>query len=238
MASAFKISINNPCIKKWSNMQPDAVGRFCSSCQKSVTDFTQFSDSDLKDWFAKHKEKSCGRFKPEQIDRLINVKSNSSIGRFKPALIAASFVAFLSFPKLGNAINKSYPTYQINEKKNGIDKYVPLIKKDSITIKGKVIDGEESLPIIGGSVRIKGTAVATVTDKDGNFELKVNKNDFKNSLLLEFTFLGFESRNLKVNLKKTEPITVTMKMQYAILGGFGMIKTTTFLEKVSHFLNG
>jgi len=95
-----------------------------------------------------------------------------------------------------------------------------------------------SLPIIGGSVRIKGTAVATVTDKDGNFELKVNKNDFKNSLLLEFTFLGFESRNLKVNLKKSEPITVTMKMQYAILGGFEMIKTTTFLEKVSHFLNG
>ncbi|WP_167459448.1 carboxypeptidase-like regulatory domain-containing protein [Pedobacter jejuensis] len=157
--------------------------------------------------------------------------------RFKPSLIAASLVAFLSIPKLSGAINKSYPTHQTDAKKFAIEKSVSPLENDSITIKGKVIDSDESLPIIGGRVRIKGTTVATVTDKDGNFEIRVNKNRFKNGLMLECIYIGFESQNFKINLKKTEPLTITMKMKYSILGGFGVIKTPTFLNRVSRFLN-
>jgi len=238
MATSFIISINNPCAENWSNMQAGTGERFCDSCQKSVTDFTQFSDRDLQDWFAKNESQSCGRFKPEQINRLINVKSNFSIGRFKPGLIATSLVAFLSFPKVGNAINKSWPTHQTEAKKFGLEKIASPLENDSITVKGKVINSEESLPIVGGSVRIKGTTVTTVTDKEGNFELKVSRNQIKNGLILESIYLGFETRRLKVNLKKSESITITMKMSYAILGGFGVIKTPTLLNKLTRFLNG
>ncbi|RZL30932.1 MAG: carboxypeptidase-like regulatory domain-containing protein [Pedobacter sp.] len=237
MAAPFKILINNPCNEKWLSMQGDQSGRFCSSCQKSVTDFTRFSDSDLKLWFAKNENTGCGRFNPDQINRLINTKSSLSLLRLKPGLIAASLLAFLSFPKLANAVNKSHHTYQTDAKKFRVDKKVLPSEKKLITIKGRVIDSDENLPLAGGSVRVKGTTIATVADKEGNFELKVDKNDFKNNLVLEFTAVGFESRSFKVNLKKTETITVTLRMKYAILGGFGVIKTPNLLHRITSMLN-
>jgi hypothetical protein len=238
MAAPFTILINNPCNEKWLSMQADQSGRFCGSCQKSVTDFTQFSDSDLKLWFTNNQNTGCGRFNPEQINRLIDVKANFSIRQFKPSMIAAWMIAFLSFPKLGNAIGKSYATYQTDEKKYKTEKRTALSAKELITIKGRVIDSDESLPLVGGSIRVKGTTISTVADKEGNFELKVDKNDFKNNLVLEFSAVGFESRSLKVNLKKTETITVVLKMKYAILGGFGVIKTPTILNRFKSMLNG
>ena len=238
MAAPFKILINNPCNEKWLSMQADQSGRFCSSCRKSVTDFTQFSDSDLKLWFTNNQNTGCGRFNPEQINRLIDVKANFSIRQFKPSMIAAWMIAFLSFPKLGNAIGKSYATYQTDEKKYKTEKRTALSAKELITIKGRVIDSDESLPLVGGSIRVKGTTITTVADKEGNFELKVDKNDFKNNLVLEFTAVGFESQSFKVNVKKTETITVVLKMKYAILGGFGVIKTPNFLNRLKGKLNG
>lgn len=238
MAAPFTILINNPCNEKWLNMQADRSGRFCGSCQKSVTDFTQFSDSDLKSWFTNNQNTGCGRFNPEQINRLIDVKANFSVKQFKPSLIAASLMAFLSFPKLANAVNKSHHTYQSDAKKSPIDKKVSPSEKELITIKGRVIDSDESLPLVGGSIRVKGTTITTVADKEGNFELKVDKNDFKNNLVLEFTAVGFESQSFKVNVKKTETITVVLKMKYAILGGFGVIKTPNFLNRLKGMLNG
>jgi hypothetical protein len=103
MPSKFKIQISNPRQEAWAVMQTDANGKFCGSCQKSVVDSTHFSDRDLYDWFIKKQGKSCGRLKPEQLDRLINVKENYALNRFKPSLIVASLLAFLSFPKFGDA---------------------------------------------------------------------------------------------------------------------------------------
>lgn len=238
MAAPFRILINNPCNEKWLSMQADQSGRFCGPCQKSVIDFRQFSDSDLKLWFTNNQNTGCGRFNPEQINRLIDVKANFSIRQFKPSLIAASLMAFLSFPKLANAVNKSHHTYQTDEKRYKTEKKTAVSAKELITIKGRVIDSDESLPLVGGSVRVKGTTITTVADKEGNFELKVDKNDFKNNLVLEFSSVGFESRSLKVNLKKTETITVVLKMKYAILGGFGVIKTPNILNRLKGMLNG
>ena len=56
----------------------------------------------------------------------------------------------------------------------------------SLTVKGKVssTDGE-LLP--GVNVRIKNATIGTITDFDGNYQLKVNKGE-----VLEFTYIGFK----------------------------------------------
>ena len=62
----------------------------------------------------------------------------------------------------------------------------------SLTIKGKVssTDGE-LLP--GVNVRIKNATIGTITDFDGNYQLKANKGD-----ILVFTYIGFKKYELKV----------------------------------------
>jgi len=240
MPSKFKIQISNPCHEEWAGMQADSNGKFCSSCQKSVIDFTSFTDTELKRWFNQNQGGSCGRFKPEQLDRLISVKENYTLSRFKPKLIAASLLAFLSFPKLGNAnISSSYPTVQTDNKKLIKDDVLKENGEDYfVTIRGKVIGKEDKLPLIAVSIRIKNSKIGTTTDRNGDFELRLNRKDFNNNVILDIRYIGFESKELKVNLSKNDVIFVKMKMDQSILGGLGIIQQPTFLERMSQLLNG
>jgi hypothetical protein len=70
-------------------MTPEANGRFCSSCQKSVLDFTMMDDQEILQWFASHHGSTCGRFKPDQLNRpMINRPEKKSRWRYWHYLIA------------------------------------------------------------------------------------------------------------------------------------------------------
>jgi len=67
----LKISIPTPCHEDWEAMIPNAQGRHCNSCVKTVVDFTNMSDEEVKYFFLnKKEERVCGRFKTEQLHRI------------------------------------------------------------------------------------------------------------------------------------------------------------------------
>ena len=59
-------------------------------------------------------------------------------------------------------------------------------------IKGSVTD-EGNVPVIGASIRIKGTQQGVVTDFDGNFQITVRTGD-----VLEISFLGMETQTYTI----------------------------------------
>jgi hypothetical protein len=68
----LKISIPTPCHEDWNKMIPDETGRHCSSCAKSVVDFTGMSDEEVKHFFLnKKEERVCGRFKQTQLQQIV-----------------------------------------------------------------------------------------------------------------------------------------------------------------------
>lgn len=67
------INIPTPCHQDWQKMTPKQQGKFCSSCQKVVADFTNMSDRALIDYFKKSQGSQCGRFTPEQLNRTIEL---------------------------------------------------------------------------------------------------------------------------------------------------------------------
>lgn len=68
----LKISIPTPCHQDWGTMTPNEQGRHCTSCAKTVVDFTGMSDEEVKYFFInKKEEKVCGRFKNEQLHRIV-----------------------------------------------------------------------------------------------------------------------------------------------------------------------
>ena len=65
------ISVPNPCNENWNSMTPQNQGRFCSSCQLVVTDFTKMDDNEIIQYFRTHQhEKICGHFRNEQLTRI------------------------------------------------------------------------------------------------------------------------------------------------------------------------
>ena len=64
----MRISIENPCHEDWQGMTPEAQGRFCSACEKTVIDFSQMSDAEILNYFSQPRaERVCGRFTSEQL---------------------------------------------------------------------------------------------------------------------------------------------------------------------------
>ncbi len=61
-----------------------------------------------------------------------------------------------------------------------------------ITIRGKVVDADNGLPLIFASVTVKESNIATVTNIDGEFLIKIpDGEDYRN---LEITFLGYRNK--------------------------------------------
>jgi hypothetical protein len=72
METKYKITIPQPCHEDWNQMTPDETGRFCSSCAKSVVDFTGMKAIEIQDYFIKTQGQNvCGRFKTQQLDTII-----------------------------------------------------------------------------------------------------------------------------------------------------------------------
>ena len=62
------VHIPKPCPASWQEMTPNSTGRLCTSCDKTVVDFTAMSDEEIKFFFlAKKEEKVCGHFLSSQV---------------------------------------------------------------------------------------------------------------------------------------------------------------------------
>ena len=73
----FIVRVPEPCHEDWNSMQPDAKGKFCNSCSKSVVDFSNKTDTEIKDILLEYKDqKVCGHFKKSQINRPLNITIN------------------------------------------------------------------------------------------------------------------------------------------------------------------
>lgn len=103
-------SIQDPCHEPWNEMQPEASGRFCGSCEKSVIDFSGMSDFSIVNYFETHKnEKVCGRFTKSQLDRVYRINQPVSAPAFDLravvlGLALTTFCAVQSFAQTGEPV--------------------------------------------------------------------------------------------------------------------------------------
>ncbi|MBA0885235.1 hypothetical protein [Flavobacterium undicola] len=165
----IKISIPEPCHENWMEMSPTEKGRFCSSCQKNVIDFTKSSDREIVMAYNKN-DKLCGRFNNFQINRnLIIPKEKKSIW----VIAAASMIAFLG---LGNQTAKAQESVKTEQKT--IPTYTPPNnEKEEIEIEGKIFLGETNPNFEEVDILLYDKNQILHPNTDGKFCIKANKND-------------------------------------------------------------
>ncbi|WP_207515344.1 SusC/RagA family TonB-linked outer membrane protein [Longitalea luteola] len=113
---------------------------------------------------------------------------------------------------LGLALKDQQLGYHIANKTVIIRKKEPETKQPASNItappgevKGRVLN-HKGEPLVGANVKVKGTAIAGVTNADGAFELRgVDEN-----ALLEISYLGFETQLIKVGGRTT--LAVQLKL--------------------------
>jgi len=66
-----------------------------------------------------------------------------------------------------------------------------------LTYRGKVVDSETGAPLVFASVAVKESNVATVTNIDGEFIIKIAETDATKNL--EITFLGYKNKTVPIS---------------------------------------
>ncbi len=70
-----KLAIPAPCQQRWQDMRAEEMGRFCASCQKTVTDFSSLTDQQVVKLLARKDGSACGRFRANQLNRDLTVST-------------------------------------------------------------------------------------------------------------------------------------------------------------------
>ena len=80
----------------------------------------------------------------------------------------------------------------------------------TIAVSGKVISGDDGLSLPGVAIQVKGSTNGTVTDIDGKYSLKADRDD-----VLVFSFVGYKTKEVAIKGKTT--INVTMESDSQVL---------------------
>ena len=97
---------------------------------------------------------------------------------------------------------------------------MPMAVQQAKKITGTVSDPMG--PIIGATVKVKGTQNATVTDMNGNFTL-----DAPQGATLQISYIGFVTREIKVGAQSNYDITLqedNNSLDEVVVVGYGTMK--------------
>lgn len=152
------ISIPKPCHEDWNKMNPNNEGKFCSSCSKTVVDFTKMSKEEIHSYFKqKSGEQTCGHFYASQLHE--NIKPRPSV--FKRVNYFATIVFGLFLPLssckkqvTGEPAVSDKDSVSISRTTVG----VILVHPDSLkqeTVKGEAKHLQEHDTLVDGNVEIK-----------------------------------------------------------------------------------
>lgn len=103
---------------------------------------------------------------------------------------------------------------------------VPVQPDVPFTVTGMVLENDSKEPLPGTSIIIKGTTRGTVSDRDGKYLLKIDRED----AVLVYSFVGYETREVNADREK---IDVEMSQKIHKLDPDKVTRTTKYMGGAS-----
>ncbi|HWY97831.1 MAG TPA: carboxypeptidase-like regulatory domain-containing protein [Bacteroidia bacterium] len=203
---SINLTIPTPCHENWENMTPNEQGKHCKSCNKTVIDFSLFTDKQLLEFFSKVTGNICGRLTNFQTNRqLVYVEPARNHFLYKllfgTALVAGIASANANYNPNTKPLIENYDLHKPGEAPQGDTTHF---------ITGTVIDSTTSKPIANVLVAIKGTTEPVQTDGNGHFKVFVPLKYRYKTIRLQCVS-GFYEQEIDVTTRKL-PKSVTIKL--------------------------
>lgn len=98
------------------------------------------------------------------------------------------------------------------------------MQAETFIVKGKVTDASDGSGIIGCSVQVKGTTRGTLTNVDGEYTIRADKNE-----ILTFSFIGYLMQEVKVDSNRLNVAlqASSQLLQECVVVGYGTQKMPT-----------
>ena len=204
-------TIKEPCQQGWENMSVSEKGRFCSSCNKQVHDFSNSSIDDIKKAYSESRDGLCGHvpvkvLQEQYVENFIQTEHFSYLKRF---WIAAVFCFGASLFTVDDVKASSF--YKI---KTALFKNSSEIN-DTISVKGVVKDNisQARIPYVAVAAICNNIVVAKAqANINGEYEIRIPKT--YNVVDFKAIYLGYNTRLIKnISVTKSKNIVVDIDMQ-------------------------
>nr|WP_321230514.1 carboxypeptidase-like regulatory domain-containing protein [uncultured Psychroserpens sp.] len=191
MRTSVNINIPEPCHEDWSKMTLQQKGRHCTSCEKTVFDFTTKTDEQIVKTFL-DEGKVCGRFKSTQLNRelvLTRKEKNNYL-----SYVASTLFAFLSFGTQDVEAQGKPRIVKVDSlQQQMVNGKIGTSILNTKPISGTVFNSEK-FPIPNVEIFIKNSANSTTSDIGGNFTIKVELGS-----ILIIKASGYETAEITIN---------------------------------------
>lgn len=199
----IQISIPQPCHEDWNKMTPTEQGRYCSSCQKCVVDFTRFTDRQLYEFFSKHQgQKICGQVNNSQLNRLILPPQQRTLIFKKYYAFIGLTIALLEYP-VKDLFAKAH-SY------NHITTHSTYAESDEKTILSIAVLDNDKNPIQDAIINIQtidSSIVEYFTDFEGRCKIELAQGTYNISI----SNTSYESYKKQITINKgVNSLSVTL----------------------------
>ena len=110
-----------------------------------------------------------------------------------------------------------------------------LSAQTKLEITGTITSSEDSEPLVGVNILVKGTSNGTISDMDGNYAISASEND-----VLIFSFIGYVAQEVPVNGQTSITVQLDMdaeNIDEVVVIGYGTQKKSHLTGAVSKVIN-
>ncbi|WP_299892179.1 carboxypeptidase-like regulatory domain-containing protein [uncultured Lacinutrix sp.] len=217
MKNQFNLNIKTPCSENFSQFSQTPNGGFCSSCEKEVIDFTKMNANEIITYFnTKTNKNTCGKFNSHQLKTYRQPQQRKRLNILSGIGLACLSLFSINTSQAQDIKNQAKTTGENSEIKASAF-------ENNITVKGLILD-EDGLALPGANILLEGTAIATQTNFDGEFEFpkKLKKGD-----IIVISFVGYQSKKITIENEKSVSeieLKIDMTMDSCILMGKVAVK--------------
>lgn len=179
-----EVTIAEPCLQNWDEMDKGDGFNFCKACSKNVIDFSGYTNAEIISVLAGASSSLCGRLSNTQLNQLnyhLSVVPTTNRNWMKYlGVLAIGMSVFVMDARAENFKTPIEITDNINKR---TDVAKPVVPKK---IYGYVI-GLDNKPAVGIRLTIADTQFFALTDKNGRYEITLDDkfNVSKNKLVVE-----------------------------------------------------
>lgn len=189
-------------------MIPRGDGRFCEVCRQCVIDFSTKTDREIIEVFRNSKEKICGQFREDQLNRNLILPNQARISGWR--LFALTFGALFA---------TDFVQAQTTKPKNTTTKHYASAKPSPQNCRFLIVKGtvksRTGEPLQKTFIGLKNRqGILAITDSLGNFRFKLPENWISNSknkrIVLTFSRADYYLFEQPVSTLKDHTFAITL----------------------------
>jgi hypothetical protein len=207
------LAITKPCKVGWDKMTTAEKGKHCAHCNKTVTDFTNYTDKELVDFFKQANGSVCGRFESHQMNRALPLAEANSNSFIYKAIFGSAIAASIVTAVNGQDINQ--PSNTIATGAGETHSTIKIQKRHPVALhylKGKIVDRKTKVPIGSATVTIKGTNISATTDIDGVFAIPLPDSALNKKIILVSDYYYYREKRTTISAGNSmEFLTIMLK---------------------------